>query len=165
MYVTVYRSVVELELCNASAVRIVDKLFGCLIVLFELKVETFVRENMSTTDDANVAVVTNEELYRQVKTATDQFFVTIREARDHESQGETNSVSRLRLYEDGQRSCAFVFNMVNVYFYFPKKALLAYEKCLNIIDDIFAVPLVRPADLTFEWTEVNNILQYLKTEK
>ncbi|XP_001944400.1 protein spartin [Acyrthosiphon pisum] len=75
------------------------------------------------------------ELYGRVKAATDKFFVTLREARNLETQGKTNL------------------------------ALLEYEQCLNIIDNVFSVPLTRPTDLSLEWTEVDNILQYLKTEK
>ncbi|XP_025409408.1 protein spartin [Sipha flava] len=73
--------------------------------------------------------------YGRVKATTDKFFTSLREARNYESQGKTNS------------------------------ALLEYEQCLTLIDDVFSVPLTRPADLSLEWTEVDNILQYLKTEK
>ncbi|XP_015373072.1 PREDICTED: protein spartin [Diuraphis noxia] len=75
------------------------------------------------------------ELYGRVKTATDKFFATLREAKSLETQGKTNL------------------------------ALLEYEQCLNVIDNVFSVPLTHPTDLSLEWTEVDNILQYLKTEK
>ncbi|KAF0767366.1 protein spartin [Aphis craccivora] len=75
------------------------------------------------------------DLYSRVKSSTDKFFATLREAKSLETQGKTNL------------------------------ALLEYEQCLNIIDDVSSVPLTRPTDLSLEWTEVENILQYLKTEK
>lgn len=79
--------------------------------------------------------VETAEPCRRVKAATDKFFATIREARNLETQGKTNL------------------------------ALLEYEQCLSIIDNVFSIPLTRPTDLSLEWTEVDNILQYLKTEK
>ncbi|XP_050422772.1 protein spartin isoform X2 [Adelges cooleyi] len=70
-----------------------------------------------------------------VRAATDKFFGVLRQARDLERQGKSNL------------------------------ALLEYEKCLILIDDALLVPLPRPAEPNSEWIAVENILQYLRTEK